>query len=83
MVAQGFDLDEPRLRDLVRAGTFTTGRETGVGEDAGGTRLNLRIGNRELRLTADAAGGMVEPLRIGFVRAQSLTRQHGKAGAAG
>ena len=83
LVAEGFGLDEQRLRDLMQAGTITTRCETGEGEDAGRTRLNFLYGNRVLRLTVDAAGEMVEPTQIDFVRStQSQTRQHGRDGAA-
>ncbi len=82
LVAGGLGLDEPRLRDLMRAGTITTVCEAGEGDDAGRTRLNFLYGNRVLRLTVDAAGELVEPARIDYVRQrQSRPRQPGRINA--
>ena len=72
LVAEGFGLDQQRLRSLMQAGTITTRCETGEGGDAGRTRLNFRYGNRVLRLTVDDTGALVEPARIDFLRSARI-----------
>lgn len=64
LLAEGFGISEAKLRSLMRAGSITSRCEVGEGEDAGRTRLNFLYGNRVLRLAVDAAGNLVDPIRI-------------------
>lgn len=63
IVAGHFGLDPKDVQRLMRAGEITGRVEKGTGEDDGRYRLTLRHAGRQVRLTCDAAGRIINTSR--------------------
>lgn len=64
MLAEAFRLDPQDVQPLMRSGEITCLSETGVGEDAGQSRLTFHFGGRTLRLVVDQTGEILK--RVSF-----------------
>ena len=67
LIAADFGLDAPGVLEAMRTGRMTSVWETGVDDDAGRYRVTFFHENRQLRLTVDVNGQILE---------RSLTQPH-------
>lgn len=63
MLARQFGIDPAQVHPLMRAGEMTGLVETGAGEDEGHYRLTFRHAGRQVQLTCDMAGHIVNASR--------------------
>ena len=56
VLAEAFALKPEAVQQLMRRGEITSLSETGVGEDAGRSRLTFHFGDRAVRLVVDQTG---------------------------
>lgn len=60
LIAADFGLDAPGVLEAMRTGRMTSVWERGVDDDAGRYRVTFFHENRQLRLTVDANGQVLE-----------------------
>lgn len=60
VIAAAFQLAPEEVQPLMRCGDVTSKCETGVGEDAGRSRLTFHYRDRALRLVVDQAGTVLK-----------------------
>ena len=68
LIAADFGLDAPGVLEAMRTGRMTSVWERGMDDDAGRYRVTFFHENRQLRLTVDATGQILE---------RSLAQLHG------
>ncbi|GIT86845.1 DUF6522 family protein [Roseobacter sp. OBYS 0001] len=56
VLAEAFALEPGDVQKLMRIGEITSLSETGIGEDAGRSRLTFHYGDRAVRLVVDQSG---------------------------
>jgi hypothetical protein len=60
IIAAALKLKPEQIQPLMRSGEITSKSETGVGEDAGRSRLTFLYGDRAVRLVIDQAGTILK-----------------------
>ena len=60
VIAEAFGLEAKDVQPLMRSGEVTSVSETGVGEDAGRSRITFRYNGRTLRLVVDTEGTILK-----------------------
>ena len=60
VLSAAFDLPPDEVQALMRSGALTSRSETGVGEDAGRSRLTFHYRDRAVRLVVDQTGAILK-----------------------
>lgn len=60
VLAGAFKLEPEDVKRLMRKGEITTVSETGVGEDAGRSRLTFHYGDRAFRIVVNQTGNILK-----------------------
>ena len=60
VLAEAFALAPGDVQKLMRKGEITSLSETGIGEDAGRSRLTFHYGDRAVRLVVDQTGAILK-----------------------
>lgn len=66
ILAEGLDVDEALVPELLRSGRLTTRFEKGEGEHAGQSRLTFLIPGLRLRFVIDSEGRILKRFRTRF-----------------
>jgi hypothetical protein len=66
VIAEGFGIAAPLLREQMRAGRIKSRSERGIGDDSGRYRLTFFSEHRRFRLVVDEAGAIIQRSTLNF-----------------